>query len=169
MTDCVLYCGHSSKKTDFMHGDQRPILNFAPRGKLWPPGAKLSPRRQFLTSPLRANFDPRGEVVPRGRSCHPGMNFVPLWWIYPLGENFSETVQCSPLGVNKGVNIPPRRQGSPLGAKFTPRGKLYPWGQTILQKTGLWGGKFLPNGRLFTLVSSWATYFHGTSYVLVWF
>jgi hypothetical protein len=25
----------------------RPILNFAPRGKLWPPGAKLSPRGEF--------------------------------------------------------------------------------------------------------------------------
>jgi hypothetical protein len=27
---------------------QRPILNFTPRGKLWPPGAKLSPRGEFV-------------------------------------------------------------------------------------------------------------------------
>jgi hypothetical protein len=30
--------------------------------------------------------------------------------------------ECSPLGVNEGVNIPPRVQISPLGANFTPRG-----------------------------------------------
>jgi hypothetical protein len=36
------------------------------------------------------------------------------------------------------VNIPPNRQSLPLGAKFTPRGKLNPWGQTMLLKTGLW-------------------------------
>jgi hypothetical protein len=45
--------------------------------------------------------------------------------------------ECSPLGVNKGVNIPPRGQSSPLGAKFIPRGWLHPWGQTMLLKTGL--------------------------------
>jgi hypothetical protein len=27
---------------------QRPILNFTPGGKLWPPGAKLSPRGEFV-------------------------------------------------------------------------------------------------------------------------
>jgi hypothetical protein len=39
--------------------------------------------------------------------------------------------------VNEGVNIPPRGKSSPLGAKFTPRSKLHPWGQTMLLKTGL--------------------------------
>jgi hypothetical protein len=34
--------------------------------------------------------------------------------------------------VIEGVNIPPRGQSSPLGAKFTPEGKL------MLLKTGLW-------------------------------
>jgi hypothetical protein len=38
--------------------NQRPSLNFAPRGKLWPPGAKLSPRCEFC--PLG------GEVIPWG-------------------------------------------------------------------------------------------------------
>jgi hypothetical protein len=37
--------------------------------------------------------------------------------------------QCSSLGVNEGVNIPPRGQISPLGAKLTPRVKLTPGGQ----------------------------------------
>jgi hypothetical protein len=42
--------------------------------------------------------------------------------------------ECTPLGVNKGVNIPPRGQVSPLGAKFTPRGQLHPWGPTHVVK-----------------------------------
>jgi hypothetical protein len=61
----------------------RPILNFAPRGKLWPQG-----------------------------------------WSYPLGVKFFvrpsillNSRECSPLGVNEGVNISPRRQISPLGAR----------------------------------------------------
>jgi hypothetical protein len=94
---------------------QRPVLNLAPRGKLWPPGAKLSPR---------------SELCPYG-------------WSYPLGVKFSvhpfillNSREYSPLGINKGVNIPPRGQSSPLGAKFTSRVKLYPWGQTMLLKTG---------------------------------
>jgi hypothetical protein len=51
---------------------------------------------------------------------------------------------CSPLGVNKGVNFPPRTQSftpgetpGSLWSKFTPRGKLHPWGQTMLLKTSL--------------------------------
>jgi hypothetical protein len=74
----------------------RPILNFAPRGKLW----------------------------PRGRSCPPGVNC-------PLGVKFSvcpsillNSRQCSPRGVIEGMNIPPRGQISPLGAKFTSRGEV---------------------------------------------
>jgi hypothetical protein len=43
----------------------------------------------------------------------------------------------SPLGVNEGVNISLRGQSSPLGAKITERGKLHPWGQTMLLKIGL--------------------------------
>jgi hypothetical protein len=73
----------------------RPILNFAPRGKLW----------------------------PQGRSCPSGVNFVPWRWSYPLGGNslfapsffYINSRECSPLGVNKGVNIPPRGQISTLG------------------------------------------------------
>jgi hypothetical protein len=39
--------------------------------------------------------------------------------------------ECSPLGVNEGVNIPPRGQISPLGAKFTPRGEVIPRGPGV--------------------------------------
>jgi hypothetical protein len=75
----------------------------------------------FLTSPIGANFD------PQGRSCPPGENFVPLGSSYPLGVKFSvcssillNSRECSPLGVNEGVNIPPRGHISSMGAKFTP-------------------------------------------------
>jgi hypothetical protein len=68
---------------------QRPILNFSPRDNRWPPGANL---------------------FPKG-------------WSYSLGVKFSvcpsillNSRKCSPLLVNKGVNIPPRGQISPLGA-----------------------------------------------------
>jgi hypothetical protein len=80
---------------------QRPILNFVPRGKLW----------------------------LQGRSCPPGVNFVPEGWSYPLGVKFSahpftplNNRDCSPLEVNEGVNIPTRKQISPLGDNFTTRG-----------------------------------------------
>jgi hypothetical protein len=79
--------------------DLRPILNFTPRGKLWPPGTTLSPR---------------GEVIP---------------W-----------------GLTKGRTFP---LGDKVHPKFTTRGKLHPWGQPILLKTGLWLGEFSPNAWLF--------------------
>jgi hypothetical protein len=75
----------------------RPILNFTPRAKPWPPGA--------------------GEVVTQGIIC------VKL---SPKGKNLSlplhsskQYIEWSPLGVN----ISPRGQSSPLGANFTPGGK----------------------------------------------
>jgi hypothetical protein len=50
---------------------------------------------------------------------------------YPLGVKFSvrpyiilNSRECSPVGVNEGVNIPPRGQISPLGVKVTPRGEV---------------------------------------------
>jgi hypothetical protein len=70
----------------------------------------LPGRGPFLTSPLWLNLTPRGEVVHQG-------------WNYPLELKFSvcpsiflKWRECSPLGVNEGVNIPPRGQSSPLGA-----------------------------------------------------
>jgi hypothetical protein len=75
-------------------GGQRPILNFVPRSKL----------------------SPQGVVVPQGWILSPGAG-----WSYPMGVKFSVCTsillnirECSPLGVNKGVNIPPRGQISPL-------------------------------------------------------
>jgi hypothetical protein len=68
----------------------RPILNFAPRGKIWSPGG----------------------------------NFVPWEWSYPLGVKLSvrpsillNSRECSPLGVNERVNIPPRGQILPRGGR----------------------------------------------------
>jgi hypothetical protein len=107
--------------------DLRPILNLTPRGKLWPQD-KFSPRGKFF---------PRGNFSPRGKFC-------PLGWSYPLGVKFSvrpsilqNIRECSPLGVNKGVNIPPRVQISPLGAKFNPRGEVIPWGQRVKLRLAL--------------------------------
>jgi hypothetical protein len=45
--------------------------------------------------------------------------------------------ECSPLGVNEGVNIPPRGQITPLGAKFTPRDKVHPWGPGVKLRMAL--------------------------------
>jgi hypothetical protein len=74
-------------------------------------------RGPFVTSPLGINLTPRGEVVP-------GVNFYSLGWIFPLGVKFSVcpsvlliSKECSPLGVNEGVNI------FHSGTKFTPGGK----------------------------------------------
>jgi hypothetical protein len=41
-------------------------------------------------------------------------------------------------GLNKGVNIPPRGQISPLGAKFTPRGEVIPRGPGVKLRMALW-------------------------------
>jgi hypothetical protein len=45
-------------------------------------------------------------------------------------------IECSPLGVNEGVIIPPRGQILPLGAKFTPRGEVLPLGARGEVKNG---------------------------------
>jgi hypothetical protein len=79
-------------------------LNFDPRGKLWPPGAKLSPRGEFLS--------PRGESIPWG-------------WNSLFSSILLNSRECSPLGVNEGVNIPHRGQISPLGDKFTRGGQSW--------------------------------------------
>jgi hypothetical protein len=70
----------------------------------------------FLTSPLGA------KLAPRGNFCPPEANFVPWGWSYPLRVKFSvcpsillNNRECSTLGVNEGVNIPPRGQISPQG------------------------------------------------------
>jgi hypothetical protein len=65
----------------------RPILNFTPRGKLW----------------------------PQGRRCPQGVNFFPWGWSYLLGVKLSVSIllksrEGSLLGLNKRVNIPSRGQ-----------------------------------------------------------
>jgi hypothetical protein len=83
----------------------RPILNFAPRSKLRLPGAKLSPRGEFCP--------PRGEFFTSGGEilCSP--------------VHSSKQKRVLPPGGNKGVNIPPRGQSSPLGDS------LHPWGPGV--------------------------------------
>jgi hypothetical protein len=87
-------------------------------------------RGPFSTSPPGANFD------PQGRRCPPGVIFVPSGLSYTLRVKFSvrpsilqNSRECSPLGVNEGVNIPPKGQISPLRAKFPLGVKFTPGGQ----------------------------------------
>jgi hypothetical protein len=102
---------------------QRPILSFAPRGKFWPTGAKLSPRDEFFSQTHLVTLRPILNFSPRDKRWPPGANLFPKGWSYSLGVKFSvcpsillNSRKCSPLLVNKGVNIPPRGQISPLGA-----------------------------------------------------
>jgi hypothetical protein len=91
---------------------------------------ELGSQRQFF------NFTPKDEILP------PGVNFVPYGWSYPLdgGEtlclpiHFSKHYRVFNPGGEWGVNIPLKGQNSPLGAKFTPRGKLHACGQTHVVK-----------------------------------
>jgi hypothetical protein len=69
-------------------------------------------RGPFLTSPLGENFDPRGEVVPKGQFNPLGVKLSPVCPSILLNSR-----ECSPLGVNEGLNIPPRGQISPLGVR----------------------------------------------------
>jgi hypothetical protein len=59
------------------------------------------------------------------------VNLVPWGLNSLLAPPFFSTVECSPLGLNEGVNIPPRRQISLLGVKFTPRGENHTWGPRV--------------------------------------
>jgi hypothetical protein len=74
----------------------RPILSFAPRGRVWPQGRSY---------PLRMKFSVRPSILLNGS-------------------------ECSPLGVNKGVNI-------------TPRGQLHPWGPGVKFSMALWTPNFV--------------------------
>jgi hypothetical protein len=59
-----------------------------------------------------------------------------------------DEILCSPLhsskhwvftpGVERRVNMPPKGQISPLVAKFTPRGKVHPWGPGVKLRMALW-------------------------------
>jgi hypothetical protein len=88
-----------------------PILNFAPRGKLRLLGEKF---------------------------CHLGVRLSPGVKFSVRPSILLNSTECSPLGVNEGVSIPPREQSSSLGVKFT-----------MLLKTGLW----MPGIILVLLVS----------------
>jgi hypothetical protein len=76
--------------------------------------------RPFLTSPLGVNFDHQGKVVPQGLTLSPKVKFS----VRP--SILLNSRECSPLGVNEGMNIPPGDKfhpwgpSSPLGANFTP-------------------------------------------------
>jgi hypothetical protein len=87
-----------SRRTICLHmhvkcGGQRPVLNFAPRGKVGPQGWILSPGS--WSYPLGVKFSVRPSILLNNR-------------------------ECSPLGGPWGVNFTPRGQISPQGDKLTP-------------------------------------------------
>jgi hypothetical protein len=109
----------------------------------------------FFSKPI-LNFAPRGKLWPKGRSRPPGVYFVPWGWSYPLGVRFSvchsillNSRESSPLGGNEGVNISPWGQISPPGSKFTPRGKVHPWGTGVKLRMALWSWKKLTFCQMF--------------------
>jgi hypothetical protein len=56
----------------------RPILNFAPRGKLWPQG--------WILPPEGVKFSARPSILLNSRECSPlGVN---EGWTFPLGAKF---------------------------------------------------------------------------------
>jgi hypothetical protein len=52
---------HEFEVSHFAKWVQRSILNFAPRGKLWRPGAKFSPKGGFC--PLGVKLSPGDEIL----------------------------------------------------------------------------------------------------------
>jgi hypothetical protein len=71
------------------------------------------------------NFDPRGELWPQGQSCPPGVNFVPWGWNSLFSPPFFLTVESvHPWGWKKGWTFPlgdqfnPSGPSSPLGVKL---------------------------------------------------
>jgi hypothetical protein len=138
LSDCAPPPSKIFSKVGSSLSHQRPILNFAPRGKIW----------------------------PQGRIRPPGVNFVPWGWSYPQGVKFFvcpsillNSRECSPLGVNKVVNIPPRGQITPLGAKVTPmeaRGKLNNGlSKLVWSFKTAWEGYIIPYMKFYTRSQSY--------------
>jgi hypothetical protein len=98
---------------------QRPILNFAPRGKLWPP------RR---SCPPRAKLSPTGEVVPHGRRCPLGVKLPPGGEILFSPPFFKTMGSVHPWGWTKGWTFS-------LGAKFHLGAH---WGPGVKLRMALW-------------------------------
>jgi hypothetical protein len=80
-------------------------------------------RGPFLTSPLVENFALGVKLSPGGE-VHPSI--------------LLKSRECSPLGVNEGVKIPPWGQISPLGANFMPGGEVLPLGPGVKLRMALW-------------------------------
>jgi hypothetical protein len=103
MSSCHLQkvCKAASQNSRFEcnQGDQRPILNFAPRGKLWPTGTKLSHRDELC--PLGAKVSPRGEFCPLGVNLSPGGEILCL----PLHSSKQLRV-FTPGGEQRGEHFP---------------------------------------------------------------
>jgi hypothetical protein len=103
-------------------------------------GGKTGPTRRLKSAQdeheAHSLHRPWGQTLTPGRSCPPGVNFVPMGWIYPLEVKISVRpsiiLKRSCLGANKRVNISPREQISPLGAKITSRGEVKNGPQEIL-------------------------------------
>jgi hypothetical protein len=66
------------------------------------------------------------KLFPRGEFCPLGVKLSPGGEILCSPFHSSKSIECSPMGVNEGVNIPRRGQSSTLRPilNFAPRGKL---------------------------------------------
>jgi hypothetical protein len=71
------------------------------------------------------NFDPRGKLWPQGWSCPPGVNFVPWVWSYPLGVKFSVHPSILLDSMKRVFTPGGERRGEHVscGTNFTPGGQ----------------------------------------------
>jgi hypothetical protein len=90
---------------------QRPILNFAPRGKLWLPWESLSPRGEFC--PLVVKLSPGGEII-----CLPLHSFKQYGVSTPGGERRGEHF---PYGTNFPLETRGEVKSGPLNHLNVPR------------------------------------------------
>jgi hypothetical protein len=82
--------------------------NFTPKCEILPPGVKFAASGEIC--PLELKLSPRG--------------VNPLF----VSSFFLKRRTCSPLGVNKGVNIPLGIKVHPWGPRSSLVGKFTPWG-----------------------------------------
>jgi hypothetical protein len=108
-----------------------------------------TPNQQFSIGPFLTSFTPRGKFCPLGVQLSPGVKF----WVRP--SVLLNNRECSPLGVNKGMNITPGVNygvnippGGELRGEHSPwcelRGEHSPWG--VLRGEHFPWGNFHPLG-----------------------
>jgi hypothetical protein len=123
MIHCSALCVNSWAYTAFRFTEATGAceLGFKEYAKAAP---SSSPANQTTKIFMKPGKDQR-PILNLLSCCPPGVNFVPYGRSYPLGVKFSvcpyiffNSRECSPVGVNEGVNITPRGQISPLGGKL---------------------------------------------------